>query len=334
MSQRAVEVQDLEKRFGDVVALDGLSFSVGHGRVVGLLGRNGSGKTTAVGIVSTALRPDGGTATVCGLDVVGDARGVRRMIGLAGQFAAVDPNLTGAENLVLVARLSRLGRRQARRRADELLTAFGIAGAADRLVRGYSGGMRRRLDLAAALVGRPPVVLLDEPTTGLDPESRVALWAMVRQLATDGAAVLLTTQYLDEADALADEVVIIEGGRVVESGTPGDLERRVGSTVIELSFADDASASAVAGHLLRFANPSPDESVGRKGSTLEVRTRRGSAAVVDVMKDLAGAPADPVGVAIREPTLDDVYFALTGQAAGAGEHPQAAGAGVRGEGAA
>jgi ABC-2 type transport system ATP-binding protein len=204
MSGPAIEADGLRKAFGDVTALDGLSLAVFAGSVLGLLGPNGSGKTTTVSILSTSLRPDGGRATVRGLDVVADAAQVRRVIGFAGQFAAVDPNLTGRENLTLIGRLSRVGRRQSRVRAGELLDNFGLSAAADRLVRTYSGGMRRRLDVAAALLHRPPVLFLDEPTTGLDPESRFGLWDAVRDLARSGTAVLLTTQYLEEADALAD----------------------------------------------------------------------------------------------------------------------------------
>ena len=209
MSDTAVEVDGLRKAFGTVLALDGLSFRVPAGSVLGLLGPNGSGKTTTVSILSTALRPDAGRAIIGGLDVVADAARVRRVIGFAGQFAAVDPNLTGRENLTLIGRLSRLGRARARVRAGELLGSFGLTAAADRLVRTYSGGMRRRLDLAAALLHRPPVLFLDEPTTGLDPESRFALWDSVRDLSLSGTTVLLTTQYLEEADTLADQVVII-----------------------------------------------------------------------------------------------------------------------------
>ena len=226
MSEATVEADGLRKAFGKVRALDGLSLTAPAGSVLGLLGPNGSGKTTTVSILATALRPDAGRATVAGLDVVTQAAQVRRVIGLAGQFAAVDPNLTGRENLGLIGRLSRVGRAKARVRADELLDRFGLAPAAGRLVRGYSGGMRRRLDVAAALLHRPAVLFLDEPTTGLDPESRFALWDAVRDLARSGTTVLLTTQYLEEADALADRVVIIAAGRVADTGTPAELKAR------------------------------------------------------------------------------------------------------------
>jgi ABC-2 type transport system ATP-binding protein len=218
MSKPAVEAHGLRKAFGEVQALDGLSLAVPAGSVLGLLGPNGSGKTTTVSILATSLRPDAGRATVGGLDVVKEAAQVRRVIGLAGQFAAVDPNLTGRENLRLIGRLSRVGRRQARVRADELLDRFSLNAAADRLVRGYSGGMRRRLDVAAALLHRPAVLFLDEPTTGLDPESRFTLWDSVHDLARSGTTVLLTTQYLEEADALADEEFQAAFGRIRDRG--------------------------------------------------------------------------------------------------------------------
>src|SRR5580700_5918679 len=251
MSATAVEAEGLRKAFGRITALDGLSFQVPTGSVLGLLGPNGSGKTTTISILSTALRPDAGHATVCGLDVVGEAARVRRVIGLAGQFAAVDPNLTGRENLVLIGRLSRVGRRQARARADELLDSSGLVTAADRLARTYSGGMRRRLDVAAALLHRPPVLFLDEPTTGLDPESRFALWGSVRELAQAGTTVLLTTQYLEEADALADQVVILSAGRIADTGTPAQLKARFGTVVFHLDFGGYEAAQAAQAALSR-----------------------------------------------------------------------------------
>ena len=235
VGEAAIVVDDLAKSYGALVALDGIGFEVAPGTVTGLLGPNGSGKTTTVAILATALRPDSGVARVYGRDVVRGPAGVRQIIGFAGQFAAVDANLTGKENLVLIGRLSRLGREKARRHAVELAERFGLTDAADRLVRTYSGGMRRRLDIAAALVHRPPVIFLDEPTTGLDPESRLWLWETVRELVAGGTTALLTTQYLEEADALADEVVIIEHGRVVEVGTPAALKARVGTAVVELT---------------------------------------------------------------------------------------------------
>lgn len=309
MGEAAIVVDDLAKSYGAVVALEGIGFEVAPGTVTGLLGPNGSGKTTTVAILATALRPDRGVARVCGRDVVRDPAGVRQMIGFAGQFAAVDANLTGKENLVLIGRLSRLGRQKARRHAIELAERFGLTDAADRLVRTYSGGMRRRLDVAAALVHRPPVIFLDEPTTGLDPESRLWLWETIRELVAGGTTALLTTQYLEEADALADEVVIIDHGRVVEVGTPPALKARVGTAVVELTFATGADADAAESHLAR--SPFAAE---RAGSILRVRSEHGSAAVIEILRALDGASSAPTGVAIREATLDDVFLALTGTA--------------------
>ena len=306
MSEAAIEAHGLRKAFGDVLALDGLSLAVPAGSVLGLLGPNGSGKTTTVSILATSLRPDAGRATVGGLDVVQDAAQVRRVIGLAGQFAAVDPNLTGRENLRLIGRLSRVGRAQARVRADELLDSFGLNAAAGRLVRGYSGGMRRRLDVAAALLHRPAVLFLDEPTTGLDPESRFALWDSVRDLARSGTTVLLTTQYLEEADALADQVVIISAGRVADTGTPGELKARFGSMVFHLDFGGQEAAAA-AETALSSAGYRPQ----RDGAGIQVRSATGSGELTGVLRALDGRAPDPVSVAVREPTMDDVFLSLT-----------------------
>jgi ABC-2 type transport system ATP-binding protein len=306
LSKPTVEARGLRKAFGEVQALDGLSLAVTAGSVLGLLGPNGSGKTTTVSILATSLRPDGGRATVAGLDVVTEAAQVRRVIGLAGQFAAVDPNLTGRENLRLIGRLSRLGRRQARVRADELLDSFSLNAAADRLVRGYSGGMRRRLDVAAALLHRPAVLFLDEPTAGLDPESRFALWDSVRDLARSGTTVLLTTQYLEEADALADQVVIISAGRVADTGTPAELKTRFGTVVFYLGFGSQEAAQA-AHTTLASAGYRPQ----RDGADIQVRSATGSGELTSMLRALDGRAPDPVSVAVREPTLDDVFLSLT-----------------------
>jgi ABC-2 type transport system ATP-binding protein len=307
MGDLAVEADGLRKSFGTVTALDGLSLAAPTGSVLGLLGPNGSGKTTTVSILSTALRPDGGRGCVQGLDVVADAARVRRVIGFAGQFAAVDPNLTGWENLTLIGRLSRLGRAQARVRADELLGSFGLGGAASRLVRTYSGGMRRRLDVAAALLHRPPVLFLDEPTTGLDPESRFALWDSVRVLSRSGTTVLLTTQYLEEADALADQVVIISAGRVADTGTPAELKARFGTVLFHLGFAGPADADA-AWTVLASAGYRPE----REGADIQIRSATGSGELTRLLRALEGRAPDPMSVAVREPTLDDVFLSLTG----------------------
>jgi len=306
MSTPAIEASGLRKAFGGVQALDGLSLEVPAGSVLGLLGPNGSGKTTTVSILTTSLRPDSGRATVAGRDVVAEAAQVRRVIGLAGQFAAVDPNLTGRENLRLIGRLSRLGRRQARVRADELLGSFGLNAAADRLVRGYSGGMRRRLDVAAALLHRPAVLFLDEPTTGLDPESRFALWDSVRDLAGSGTTVLLTTQYLEEADALAEQVVIISAGRVADTGTPAELKARFGTVVFHLDFGGQEAARA-AQTALASAGYQPQ----RDGAGIRVRSAAGSGELTGMLRVLDGRAPDPLSVEIREPTLDDVFLSLT-----------------------
>jgi daunorubicin resistance ABC transporter ATP-binding subunit len=307
MNGPAVEADGLRKVFGQVTALDGLSLAVPAGSVLGLLGPNGSGKTTTVSILSTSLRPDAGRATVLGLDVVRDAARVRQVIGLAGQFAAVDPNLTGRENLRLIGRLSRVGRGRARVRADELLEEFGLSAAAGRLVRTYSGGMRRRLDVAAALLHRPPVLFLDEPTTGLDPESRFAVWDAVRALSRSGTTVLLTTQYLEEADALADQVIIIAAGRVAETGTPAQLKSRFGTVVFHLGFDGPAAAEAALAALAELGYQP-----ARDGTDIAVRSAAGSGALTAALRALAGRAPDPVSVAVREPTLDDVFLSLTG----------------------
>src|ERR1700761_3638533 len=271
MSTPAIEASGLRKAFGGVPALDGLSLEVPAGSVLGLLGPNGSGKTTTVSILSTALRPDAGRATIGGLDVVADAALVRRVIGFAGQFAAVDPNLTGRENLTLIGRLSRLGRARARVRSGGLLDSFGLTGAADRPGGTHSGGMRRRLDLAAALLPRPPVLFLDEPTTGLDPESRFALWDAVRDLSLTGTTVLLTTQYLEEADTLADQVVIISAGKVADTGTPAQPKARLGTVLSALGFAG-ASAAEAACSVLAARGYQPE----RDGAGVRVRSAAGS----------------------------------------------------------
>jgi ABC-2 type transport system ATP-binding protein len=306
LSKPAVEAHGLRKAFGKVQALDGLSLTVPTGSVLGLLGPNGSGKTTTVSILATSLRPDAGRATVAGLDVVTQAAQVRRVIGLAGQFAAVDPNLTGRENLRLIGRLSRLGRRQARVRADELLGGFGLNAAAGRLVRGYSGGMRRRLDVAAALLHRPEVLFLDEPTSGLDPESRFTLWDSVRDLARSGTSVLLTTQYLEEADALADQVVIISAGRVADTGTPAELKARFGTVVFRLDFGSQQAAQAAQAALASAGYQPQHDGVG-----VQLRSAAGSGELTGMLRALDGRAPDPLSVAVREPTLDDVFLSLT-----------------------
>jgi ABC-2 type transport system ATP-binding protein len=321
----AIAVTRLHKAYGQVVALDDVTFEVPVGSVLGLLGPNGSGKTTTVSVLSTAMRADAGRATVCGFDVRADGAVVRGLIGFAGQFAAVDANLTGRENLALIGRLSRLPRRGARDRAAVLLDRFGLTDAADRLVRTYSGGMRRRLDVAAALAHQPPVLFLDEPATGLDPDSRFALWDAVRQLVQAGTTVLLTTQYLDEADALADRIVILDRGRVAAEGTPAALKSRTGAVMFTLGFSDEAGA-AQAEQALATAGYAPE----RNGSGIRASSAAGSGSIVGMLRALQGRAPDPDLVAIREPTLDDVFLALTGSAPAAPSgQPAAARRGAR-----
>src|SRR5689334_17028487 len=266
MPDSAIAVQGLQKRFGDVVALDGIDFEVPPATVFGLLGPNGAGKTTAVRVLTTILRPDAGQATVLGLDVADEAERVRARIGLAGQFAAIDGNLTGRENLRLIGRLTHLPRRLIEDRATQLLEQFDLIDAADRPARTYSGGMRRRLDLCAALVHRPPVLFLDEPTTGLDPHGRANLWEVIEDLAADGTTVLLTTQYLEEADRLADDIILINNGTVIARGTPGQLKATLGSTVIQVGLDDDRAAARASEVVAPFGVRSPS----RTGRVVQV----------------------------------------------------------------
>src|SRR6266540_739932 len=308
MTDNAILVEGLAKRFGDVVALDGIDFQVPVGTVFGLLGPNGAGKTTAIRILTTILRPDGGRAEVLGLDVVGQAEEVRYRIGLAGQYAAVDPNLTGRENLRLTGRLAQLPTADARTRADELLERFQLSDAGDRPARTYSGGMRRRLDVAAALVQRPPVVFLDEPTTGLDIYSRNALWEMIRELVAEGTTVLLTTQYLEEADRLANRIAVVDGGRVIANDAPSALKARLGSTVVELGLGDGARAARAQDLISRTIGVRPE----RDGATVRLTSSEGSRVLIEVLRALDDEDLTPATLAVREPSLDDVFIALAG----------------------
>jgi ABC-2 type transport system ATP-binding protein len=309
----AIEVRDLTKVFakGSVRALDGLSFDTPPGSILGVLGPNGAGKTTAVRILSTVLTPDSGRATILGLDVVRDAAAVRRTIGLAGQNAAVDEHLSGRQNLWMIGRLSHMSRPDANKRGDELLEQFGLTDAANRSLKTYSGGMRRRLDLAAALVARPPVLFFDEPTTGLDPQTRQDMWGWTEELVRDGTTVLLTTQYLEEADRLADKVIVVDHGRVIAEGTPETLKADLGTTVLLVTVEDPQSARRAAVLLTPFGSHDPFV----EGSRVEMNVENGPKAGSEAMRALDGEGIAVLGLVLREPSLDDVFLRLTGHRA-------------------
>jgi len=306
----AIEARDLRKTFGrEVRALDGVSFAVEEGTVFGLLGPNGAGKTTAVRILTTILSPDAGAGFVLGHDVVTEANRVRTLIGLAGQYAAVDENLTGRENLTMVGRLNHMARDVVATRANELLAQFGLSDAGDRPLKTYSGGMRRRLDVAAALVARPKVLFLDEPTTGLDPQSRADVWEMIRELVGEGTSVLLTTQYLEEADTLAQRIGVVDHGRVIAEGTPTQLKADLGATVLDVGFADVSLATQGAGVLGAVGAKSPTV----VGTMVELPVDDGPRVAMEVLRLLDQHALVPTTFRIREPSLDDVFLVLTGK---------------------
>jgi ABC-2 type transport system ATP-binding protein len=307
----AISVSGLVKSYGDVRALDGVDLEAAAGSVLGLLGPNGAGKTTTVRVLTTLLKPDQGTAHVAGLDVVKDAHALRERIGLAGQYAAIDDNLTGVENLVMVGRLYGMKRKPARARAVELLERFDLTDAGDRTAKTYSGGMRRRLDLAAAIVAQPPVLFLDEPTTGLDPRSRLDLWATIEDLVADGTTVLLTTQYLDEADRLADRIAVVDGGKVIAEGTSDDLKNRVGGDRVEVTLADEMDGPAAANALTKMCADTPQID----GNIVRVTVDSRGGAVMTAARLLDQTNVGIEDIAVRRPTLDDVFLTLTGHTA-------------------
>jgi ABC-2 type transport system ATP-binding protein len=309
----AILAEDVRHSFGDVVALDGLDLEVEAGTTLGLLGPNGAGKTTLVRILATLLRPTGGRASVLGRDVVGDSLAVRRRIGLAGQFAAVDEQLTGRENVEMVGRLYRLPGAQARARAREVLDRFSLGEAADRRVSTYSGGMRRRLDLCASLVGRPPVLLLDEPTTGLDPRTRQELWDAVDELRREGTTILLTTQYLEEADRLAQRIAVVERGRIAGQGTSSELKATIGTDVLLVRVADPAEAFA-AGRALADLAVGEDPAVDAAAGEIRLAVADPSASA-EAVRRLDTHQLRIVAVELHQPSLDDVFLSLTGRRA-------------------
>jgi ABC-2 type transport system ATP-binding protein len=321
MDDPVIVVEQLKKHFGEVRAVDGVDLQIRPSTVFGLLGPNGAGKTTTVRILTTLLHPDGGRATVAGLDVVRDAERLRHVIGLAGQSAAVDENLTGLENLEMVGRLYHQPAAEARRRAETVLERFELTDAAHRTAKTYSGGMRRRLDLGASLVGRPQILFLDEPTTGLDPRSRLEMWDIIRELVHDGTTLMLTTQYLEEADRLADQIAVIDGGRVIAEGTSDELKGRVGGEVLAIRVADRAQAGEAAGAVL---------GLGPGGGTVDNNSGEinvpvgpdGTAILTEAVRRLDAGGIRLADIGLRKPTLDDVFLSLTGHAAEGAEDGQ------------
>ena len=314
----AVQTEGLRKSFGSTKALDGLDLAVPEGTILGLLGPNGAGKTTAVRILTTLLIPDAGRAVVAGVDVLAQPTKARRLMGLTGQFAAVDDYLTGRENLIMFGRLYHLSRAEAKRRADELLERFDLTDAAGRLAKTYSGGMRRRLDIASSLVARPPVLFLDEPTTGLDPRSRLGMWQVIEDLVRDGTTMLLTTQYLEEADQLAHSIAVIDAGRVIAEGTSNDLKAQVGGTrlVLVIESTQDAARAV---EIMRKVGDGTEPTL--EGLTVCVPVTEGAGVFAEVVRDLDAASVRIADLGLRRPTLDDVFLRLTGHSAESVDEP-------------
>ena len=314
----AVQTEGLRKSFGSTKALDGLDLTVPEGTILGLLGPNGAGKTTAVRILTTLLIPDAGRAVVAGVDVLAQPTKARRLMGLTGQFAAVDDYLTGRENLIMFGRLYHLSRAEAKRRADELLERFDLTDAAGRLAKTYSGGMRRRLDIASSLVFRPPVLFLDEPTTGLDPRSRLGMWQVIEDLVRDGTTMLLTTQYLEEADQLAHSIAVIDAGRVIAEGTSNDLKAQVGGTRLVLVI-ESTQDVARAVEIMRKVGDGTEPTL--EGLTVCVPVTEGAGVFAEVVRDLDAASVRIADLGLRRPTLDDVFLRLTGHSAESVDEP-------------
>ena len=314
----AVQTEGLRKSFGSTKALDGLDLTVPEGTILGLLGPNGAGKTTAVRILTTLLIPDAGRAVVAGVDVLAQPTKARRLMGLTGQFAAVDDYLTGRENLIMFGRLYHLSRAEAKRRADELLERFDLTDAAGRLAKTYSGGMRRRLDIASSLVARPPVLFLDEPTTGLDPRSRLGMWQVIEDLVRDGTTMLLTTQYLEEADQLAHSIAVIDAGRVIAEGTSNDLKAQVGGTrlVLVIESTQDAARAV---EIMRKVGDGTEPTL--EGLTVCVPVTEGAGVFAEVVRNLDAASVRIADLGLRRPTLDDVFLRLTGHSAESVDEP-------------